>query len=102
VRFPAYAALIAQVATLLSSGVAVPAQTPGIENPEALFQQVKTRISEHLARLPNYTCHETIDRMIRLQGSYRQLDRVELEVAFIGREELFPRLGRTGSVSSRS
>jgi len=50
-------------------------------------------MGEHLAHLPNYTCHETINRILRASGNFRHLDTVELEVAFVGREELFSRAG---------
>ena len=50
-------------------------------------------MSEHLAQLSNYTCHETIDRTLRAGSNWRHLDTVELEVAFVGQEELFSRPG---------
>src|SRR5262249_10954751 len=63
------------------------------DNTETLFQRIKARMTEHLAQLPNYTCHETIDRMLRRGSDFRRVDTVELEVAFIGRQELFSRPG---------
>ena len=62
-------------------------------DPEALFQRVKARTAEHLAQLPNYTCHETINRIRRVHNAFQHLDTVELEVAFVGQQELFSRPG---------
>lgn len=48
---------------------------------------------EHLAHLPNYTCRETIQRYIRTRGGWNNYDRVQLDVAFSGRRELFSPAG---------
>jgi hypothetical protein len=93
-RFQSYTAVLtAEVAALLLSGAALAVQSESAEDPEALFQRVKTRTAEHLARLPNYTCHETIERIRRVRGTFQHLDTVELEVAFVGQQELFSRPG---------
>jgi hypothetical protein len=93
-RSQAYAAaLTAELATLLLLGVALAVQSPGAEEPDALFQRIKAHTAEHLARLPNYTCHETIERIRRVRGTFQHLDTVELEVAFVGQQELFSRPG---------
>jgi|RhiMethySRZTD1v2_1073278.scaffolds.fasta_scaffold498227_1 hypothetical protein len=63
------------------------------EEPEGLFQRIKARAAEHLAQLPNYTCHQTIDRVMRTRNGFQHLDTVELEVAFVGQQELFSRPG---------
>jgi hypothetical protein len=68
-------------------------RAPGAEDPAVLFQRIKAHISEHLAQLPNYTCHETINRISRVGSAWRHLDTVDLEVAFAGQEELFSRPG---------
>ena len=71
------------------------ADLPAVEDPDALLGRIRARVAEHLAQLPNYTCHEVIDRFGRALNSpslYRQ-DRVELEVAFVGHRELFARPG---------
>ena len=49
----------------------------------------------HISQLSNYTCHEVIDRLVRPinSGRLEHLDRLELEVAFVGNEELFLRPG---------
>ena len=51
----------------------------------ALLDQVRARMSDNLARLPNYTCLETIERI--QQGA--MLDRMRLEVGLVGGQELF-------------
>jgi hypothetical protein len=87
------AILAAELAALLTLGAAIAAQSPSAEDSTGVFQQVKARMAEHLAQLPNYTCHETVDRMLRVGGNLRYLDTVELEVGFFGKEELFARTG---------
>jgi hypothetical protein len=66
-------------------------QSATAEDPEASLQQIRKKVADHLSRLPNYTCHEMINRVIQwLDGSERiQRDRVDLEVAFLGKRELF-------------
>jgi hypothetical protein len=63
------------------------------EDQDALLQRVKAHMSEHLAQLPNFVCHETVDRMVRTRSSFRHVDTVEFEVAFLGEQELFARPG---------
>jgi hypothetical protein len=63
------------------------------EDPEALLRQIRTRTAAHLAQLPNYTCHQVVDRMLRHAGTWNRVDTVEFEVAFVGRRELFARPG---------
>src|SRR5689334_11376818 len=82
-----HAGLSAGIAALVLSSATV------AEDPESLFPRVKAHMSEHLAQLPNYACHETIDRLIRVRSTWRRLDTVEFEVAFVGHEELFSRPG---------
>ena len=53
--------LIAAMAALIFS-----APTAAEDNDE-LFQRIKAHMSEHLAQLPNFVCHETIDRLIRME-----------------------------------
>jgi len=88
------AILTAELAALLTLGAAAfAAQSPSAEDSSGLFQRVKARMAEHFAHLPNYTCHETVDRMLRVGGDFRHLDTVELEVGFFGKQELFARTG---------
>ena len=55
------------------------------------LKQALERMGENLERLPNYTCLETIDRSIRQTAKDKLLvrDRIHLQVAFIGFEEVF-------------
>jgi hypothetical protein len=52
-------------------------------------------MAQHLAQLPNYTCHQVVDRFIRRasSGGLSRFDRQEVEVAFVGNRELFARPG---------
>jgi hypothetical protein len=77
------------LAALFLSGAPRAAQAQPEDDPDVLFQRIKARTAEHLARLPNYTCHETMDRMIRVGSTWQHRDTVELEVAFAGHQELF-------------
>jgi hypothetical protein len=72
---------------LVLSGAAV------AEDPAVLFQRIKAHMLDHLSQLPNYTCHETMDRMARAGNNWQHLDTIELEVAFAGQQELFARPG---------
>jgi hypothetical protein len=72
-------------------------QSPVAEDSEASLQHIRAKVTQQLSRLPNYTCHEAIDRVVQwLSGSgkiYR--DRVDLEVAFVGNRELFAYSGQS-------
>jgi hypothetical protein len=85
--------LAAEGAVLLLSTAALAVQPQNADDPEILFQRIKARTAEHFAQLPNYTCHETIDRILRIRSTFQHLDTVELEVAFVGHQELFSRPG---------
>jgi hypothetical protein len=65
----------------------------GGDEAEDLFQRIKAHMSEHLARLPNYTCHETINRFGRRGSNFQHLDTVDLDVVFTGGRELYSRSG---------
>ena len=60
-------------------------------------------MAAHLAQLPNYTCHEVINRMLWPAGgiSGARQEQVEVEVAFLGRQELFAKPGE-GSFTEKS
>src|SRR4051794_11254004 len=66
-----------------------------IADTEGFLERIRTRMGAHLSQLPNYTCHEVIQRLIRRagSGSLDRQDTVELEVAFVGKQELFARPG---------
>jgi hypothetical protein len=67
------------------------------DEPEGLLQRIRSRMATHLSQLPNYTCHQVTDRLTRRAsaGSLERVDRVELEVAFVGSRELFSKPGET-------
>lgn len=70
-------------------------QSQTVEDPDQLLQRIRKRMLAHISQLSNYTCHEVIDRLERPinAGRLEHLDRLELEVAFVGNEELFSRPG---------
>ena len=70
------------------------ADSQAVEDPE-LLQRIRSKITDHLSRLHNYTCHVVIDRLVRSAStsSFDHRDTVELEVAFVGDRELFSRAG---------
>lgn len=72
-------------------------QSAAPEDPDASLQHIRTKVAEQLSRLPNYTCHEAINRVVQwLNGSGRiYRDRVDLEVAFVGKRELFANSGES-------
>jgi len=78
---------------LLAAGAASAVTKPPPEDPEALLEKIRSRTAAYLAQLPNYTCHEVMNRLLRRGNTWNQRDRVEVEVAFIGQEELFARPG---------
>jgi hypothetical protein len=78
---------------LFTACAALAANRTPTEESEAVFQQLRSRTADHLAQLPHYTCHEVINRMLRHGSTWNRVDQVELEVAVIGREELFARPG---------
>jgi hypothetical protein len=67
------------------------------EDPEATLQNIRTKVAEHLSRRPHYTCHEAINRVVQsLNGSGGTYgDRVDLEVALVGKRELFASSGES-------
>jgi hypothetical protein len=93
-RFHANAKIFtAELTALLLSGAVFSAQSQSADPSDGLFQRVQARMAGHLERLPNYTCHQTTERMIRVGSDFRHLDTVDLEVAFVGKQELFSRTG---------
>jgi hypothetical protein len=63
------------------------------DEPDGLLSRIRDRVKEYVSKLPNYTCHEVVERFGRSMssGTLNHLDTVELEVAFLGRRELFAR-----------
>lgn len=88
---------LAGLAMFLGLGSSYSTELPAAKDPDAILQQISDKVADHLSHLPNYTCHEVINRLVSPLhgGGLRQHDRVELEVAFIGQEELFARAGDT-------
>jgi hypothetical protein len=84
-----------ELAISLLSTSAFAAESPTGQDPDELLQRIRTRTIELLSQLPNYTCHEVVDRLIkrRNSGSLDRVDTVELEVAFVGNREMFARPG---------
>ena len=95
VRFRGKLIKLTITAVILLSSVGAQAAGSQAEEPEGLLQRIRTKTLAQLSQLPNYTCHQVIDRLIRTSysGSLNHQDRVEFEVAFIGNKELY---GRTG------
>jgi len=56
-----------------------------------LLARIRIRIKENLARLPNYTCIETVERSTRPKptGKFATSDTVRLEVAYVDGQELY-------------
>ena len=59
--------------------------------PDALLARIQARIREDLARLPDYTCVQTVERAHRAKDreDFKLLDTLRLEVALIGNRERF-------------
>jgi hypothetical protein len=68
-----------------------------VAQPAGLLERVRTQMASNLARLPDYTCLQTIQRMERRIPARRfeLMDTVRLEVALIGGNELFSWPGAT-------
>ncbi len=65
------------------------AQEPG--DSTSLLARIKTAVTENLARLPNYTCTEIIQRSTKRQHTSKtnMMETSRLEVAFVEGKELF-------------
>jgi hypothetical protein len=59
--------------------------------PGQLLAQIRRKMSDNLARLPDYTCRETIERSRRPAGAKRFAftDRLRIEVSYVSGKELF-------------
>ena len=68
----------------------------GIES-TSLLEQIKQRVIEDLAGVPNYVCVESIERSLWIPGErqFRRLDRVNVEVAHIEGADRFSWLGNS-------
>lgn len=82
-----------QLALLISCCKALCSAQAVNDDPEALLNRIREKMNAYVSQLPNYTCHEVIERFARPINSGRldHLDTVEVEVAFVGKRELFAR-----------
>lgn len=75
------------------------AQTQDTSSPESkgLLEQIKQRVIEDLASVPNYVCVDSIERSLFIPGErqFRRLDRVHLELANIEGADRFSWLGNS-------
>lgn len=69
------------------------ASSQASEEPDGLLDRIRDKVKEYVSQLPNYTCHEVVERFGRsmASGTLNHLDTVEFEVAFVGNRELFAR-----------
>jgi hypothetical protein len=67
------------------------AQTPESGDSVPLLERIASIVRENIDRLPNYTCTMTVDRSERVlkTGKAQMADRVRLEVAMVGDQELY-------------
>src|SRR5712691_4931099 len=71
---------------VLCAGAVLPAQSE--------LPQIKKQMQQHLSRLANLTCLETIQRStVSRNGRVQTNDTLRLEVAFVDGKELYSRLG---------
>jgi hypothetical protein len=58
---------------------------------ESLLEQIRERMHANLTRMPDYTCRETVERMVRTQAgaAWRSQDTLRLEVALSGNREMY-------------
>ena len=66
------------------------AQSPERVDSAPLLARISSIVRENIDRLPNYTCTMTVDRSERVlkTGKLQMADRVRLEVAMVGDQEL--------------
>ncbi len=59
--------------------------------PETLLAQIRRKMTDNLAHLPDYTCGLTVERFARRSASerFQTVDTMRLEVSFVGGKELF-------------
>jgi hypothetical protein len=67
------------------------AQTPDIADTPPLLARIASIVRENIERLPNYTCTMTVNRAERIlkTGKSQMADRLRLEVAMVGHQELY-------------
>lgn len=76
---------------LLWTGVPACSAQGNVPSDVLLLSRIRAHIADHLTKLPNYTCLQTIERSRRRAPSnrYELVDTIRLEVALVGNRELF-------------
>jgi len=84
-------------AILFCCVAAVTSALQAADGPQDLLQRIRSQMATHFSQLPNYTCHQVTDRLLRraYTGTLERVDSVELEVDFVKNKELFSRPGDT-------
>src|SRR5260370_26735062 len=80
-----------RVHSWLASVMLLAAQSSGLPTEILLLSRIKRQAKQDLARVPNFTCLETIERTSRTSESkpFGAVDVVLVEVAHVGDRELF-------------
>ena len=80
-----------RLCSILAAVVLLQAQTSPLTEDVLLLSRIRRNALESLTSIPSYTCLETIERERRASARkpYRPLDVVQMEVAEIGKRELF-------------
>jgi hypothetical protein len=88
---PRIAPIISNMARVWLALCGAALQLGAQDNQTALLQRVRTHMVETLARQPNYTCLETVERSNRAgkEKEFRLVDTVRLEVALVDGREMF-------------
>lgn len=78
----------AGISTIFCAVLSLP---PALAADAALLERIRTRMAMNLARAPNYTCVETIERAARRSArqEFQTLDRLRLEVALVEGKEMY-------------
>jgi hypothetical protein len=63
--------------------------------PEGLLDRVRSRMRERLGQLPDYVCHQEVERFSRNSSEkpWEKVDALRLEVALVGKKEMYARPG---------
>jgi hypothetical protein len=89
--FSAVVAPARSISRALLLALVLAAPLPAADPHTELLAQIRRRMSDNLARLPNYTCVETIERTAHPGGTrhFSLIDRLRLEVAYVGGREIY-------------
>lgn len=79
------------MAVVFLSALAFGQESSQLDAKQILLARVKYHVGQTLQRLPNYTCHQTIERSRRSNPKRRfeLVDAIRLEVAYVDGKELF-------------